>query len=89
MGIAGRAVIACTVQLDLTLGDCAVQSEEPPDQGFGAAALKLSTLFKMQPVTRDGQPTTGGKIVIPIRFALPTTPAPPHTDGPPGAMLGS
>jgi protein TonB len=77
MGVAGHAAIECTVQPDLTLGGCVVQSEEPLDQGFGAAALKLSTLFKMRPTTKDGRPVNGGKVVIPIRFELPAEPSPP------------
>ena len=34
--------------------DCSVASEEPADQDFGSAALKISKLFKMRPQARDG-----------------------------------
>ena len=35
---------------------------------FGDAALKLSKLFKMRPQSKDGAPTNGGVVRIPIRF---------------------
>jgi protein TonB len=31
----------------------------------------MSKLFKMRPMTKDGQPVGGGKITIPIVFRLP------------------
>jgi protein TonB len=71
MGINGRAVIECTVQIEGTVTDGVVISEVPPDQGFGEAALKLSPLFRMKPMSRDGQPVRGGKVAIPIAFKVP------------------
>jgi protein TonB len=50
--------------------DCSVVSEDPSDQGFGSAAMKLTHLFKMRPQTRDGQPVGGAKVNIPIRFQI-------------------
>jgi protein TonB len=47
-----------------------VLSEDPADQGFGDAAIKLSKLFKMRPQTKDGAPTNGGTVRIPIRFQI-------------------
>ena len=82
LGISGQAVIKCRVQADGMLGECTVLSEEPADGQFGEAALKLSALFKMQPTTRDGLPTAGGWVVIPIRFAMPAARPPPPVSPP-------
>jgi protein TonB len=71
LGVAGSAELACTVTQQGTLTECSVANEEPSDQGFGTAALKMTRLFKMRPQTRDGQPVGGAKINIPIRFQLP------------------
>jgi periplasmic protein TonB len=71
MDVEGRASLTCTVNARGTLESCSVTSESPDDQGFGDAAMKLSRLFKMRPMTKDGAPVDGGRIVIPIRFVLP------------------
>jgi protein TonB len=70
MSIGGKAVLHCHVSAQGTL-NCTVLSEDPPDQEFGSAALKMSRLFKMRPKTRDGAPTDGGEINVPIRFQPP------------------
>jgi protein TonB len=71
MNVEGRASISCTVDARGTLQNCSVASENPGDQGFGEAAMRMSRLFKMRPMTKDGSPVDGGKIVIPIAFRLP------------------
>ena len=58
----------CRVTEQGTLADCSVVSEDPPGEGFGEAALKLSGGFRMEPKTADGQSVKGAVIVIPIRF---------------------
>jgi protein TonB len=45
--------------------------------GFGDAALGLSSLFHMRPMTKDGRPVSGGTVRIPIMFRLPHPQAPP------------
>src|SRR4051794_31735054 len=60
----GRAVIVCGVTGEGTLTDCKVVEEAPIDLGFGDAALKLSTRFRMRPTTPDGQAVAGGTIRI-------------------------
>jgi TonB family protein len=69
--LGGRASITCQVTAEGTLSDCNVTEESPLGEGFGEAALKLGTLFRMRPMTRGGVPVDGGKIHIPIRFQLP------------------
>jgi protein TonB len=68
----GRAVITCTVTAQGSLTGCQVASEDPPDFGFGQAALKMAHLFKMRPQTADGQPVGGAQVSVPIRFVAPT-----------------
>jgi protein TonB len=71
MNLEGKATLSCTVDARGALESCSVSEETPDSAGFGDAAMKLSKLFKMRPMTRDGQPVAGGKINIPIRFQLP------------------
>lgn len=65
----GRAVIRCVVAVDQTLQQCSVLSEEPANEGFGQAALRLAPSFRLTPKTYDGVPVGGHPVVIPIIFA--------------------
>lgn len=69
-GISGEAVLDCTVTATGQLIHCGVSGETPPREGFGAAALKASRIFRMSPRTEDGQPVEGGVVHIPMHFAL-------------------
>jgi TonB family protein len=69
-GKEGMAVIDCRVRTDGTLRACRVKKQSPAKYGFGAAALKMSAEFRMKPQSRDGHPTSGGKVSIPIKFML-------------------
>ena len=71
MNVEGRASLSCTVNARGTLEGCSVASEDPSDQGFGDAAMRMSKLFKMRPMTKDGAPVDGGRITVPIVFRLP------------------
>ena len=71
MGVSGTATISCQVRANGTLENCSVVSENPDDQGFGDATLKASKLFKMRPQTKDGSPTEGGQVRIPLRWNVP------------------
>ena len=68
-GVAGLTRMRCVVLGDGTLSDCVVFEENPPDKGFGEAALQLEKRFRMKANAGDGQPVAGGVIDIPIRFS--------------------
>ena len=70
-GTEGTATTSCTVTAEGNLADCITLDEAPGGFGFGAAALKMMSLFKMRPLTKDGAPVAGGTVRIPIRFMLP------------------
>jgi len=69
--VQGLATVLCHVSSEGTLVNCEVTAEAPGGAGFGAAAMKLTPLFKMKPQTRDGTPVIGGTVRIPMRFNLP------------------
>ena len=71
MSVSGHATMECTVTASGAVSGCSVIAENPPDYGFGEAALRLAKLFKMRPMSRDGVPVEGGKVIIPIGFTIP------------------
>lgn len=71
--LAGRVVLNCEVAVSGKLEACSALSEDPPDAGFGEAALKIGALFRMRPQTRDGVPVGGAKVRIPLNFIIPAT----------------
>ncbi len=54
--IAGRATMSCTATVEGVLSDCMTQSESPPGQRFGQAAVALAPRYRVSPRTIDGQP---------------------------------
>jgi protein TonB len=66
----GRAVIVCAIDEEGGL-KCLVQSEAPAGYGFGEAALKISTRFRIAERLPNGRPTAGGALRLPIRFCHP------------------
>ncbi len=90
MSIEGHATLECWVDNTDALTGCVVTEETPADQGFGAAALKLSHAFILTPAGPDGRLVAGGRIVLPIRFDIPKpwTPPPPAAPGQPSPGEG-
>lgn len=80
--VRGEAVLDCVIAADGTLS-CSVAWESPADQGFGAAALAISKLYRHRATTREGLTVAGRKVVLPIMFAPPP---PPSADAPPSII---
>jgi TonB family protein len=74
LNLPGRAVLNCTAAADGTLVGCKVASEDPPNWGFGEAALALAPAIKLAPGA-DGRP-----VQQPISFVLATDEAPADPD---------
>jgi hypothetical protein len=65
-----RVVLLCDVQAGGSLSGCAVDREEPADQGFGEAILAMASKFKVELMSAEGMPTVGAKVRVPVRFDL-------------------
>jgi len=70
----GYADLRCTVSITGTMTNCSVPAENPKGYGFGAAALKMSSIFKVKPRTSDGRSVQGSTWTTRIRFRLDKTP---------------
>jgi TonB family protein len=79
----GKAEISCTTTIQGALRDCTVVHEDPPDAGFGQAAIALSPQFLMNPKVCGGRPVEA-KVQIPVNFTGLTGPR-----GSAGAPMGS
>jgi TonB family protein len=71
LGLGGTVTLSCQVTAKGFLEGCSAASEDPTDQGFGSAALRMSRLFKMCAQTKDGTPTEGGRVTLPVIFLHP------------------
>lgn len=68
--IAGRVLLACIVPRPGPPRRCRVVDEHPRNLGFGAAAMRLSGMFRIRPVTR-GAEVQKLPVIVPIDFAVP------------------
>lgn len=68
LGIDGRARLSCRVTGAGALSACDILSEDPPEYGFGGAALRLSRYFQLRPTTADGRPVEGARVEAPVAF---------------------
>ena len=68
LDIDGRARLSCRVAASGALAACDIVSEDPPEYGFGGAALRLSRFFRMRPVLPDGRPVEGARVELPVAF---------------------
>lgn len=65
--VTGKVKLECLITAKGAVEDCRVVSEDPPGQGFGAAALGLTPLFVFTPAIRAGAPVAA-QGVLPIDF---------------------
>jgi TonB family protein len=78
LSVEGRVFISCTVATSGILRTCQAVDEQPKGLGFGEAALGMTGLFRMRPMSIDGDPVAGATVRIPINFKLPDkSPTPP------------
>jgi periplasmic protein TonB len=68
--VTGAVVLRCTVSAELKPDSCAVVSEDPAGYDFGAAAVRLASLFKLKPKTADGLSVVGGVWQTRIAFRI-------------------
>ncbi|WP_293907672.1 TonB family protein [Phenylobacterium sp.] len=64
LGVEGVARLTCTEQADGGIGACVVAAEGPMGWGYGAAALRLSTAYRLAP-TADG---AGRRVSLRVAF---------------------
>lgn len=67
---AGEATIDCIVGADGALRKCLLVSESPPEQRFGAAALRLSDSYVFHPAMSGGK-AIDSEVQIHVRFPDP------------------
>lgn len=63
-----HTLVHCSVTERGLLDGCTVSEESPKGRGYGDAALKLTALFMMRPMTVDGRPVAGAVVDVPINF---------------------
>lgn len=73
MGVSGDATARCTLGPSGDLLGCWLMNQEPSDMSFGFALLRLSVLFQMKPMTKDGSPAAGRTYDLNARFDARST----------------
>jgi TonB family protein len=74
-GLEGAAIITCVVGEAGTLDECVISGEQPKDQAFGAALLKISRNMQMEVISENGAPTRGRLVKLGAKFRLVGQPA--------------
>jgi TonB family protein len=69
-GAGGSVALRCRVAANGSLNSCAVAAELPPDVGFGAAAIRMASVYRMKPLSAAGKPVAGATVVVPVTFEL-------------------
>jgi len=63
--ISGEVLLACIVPRPGRPDRCWMLSEMPAGHGFGAAAVRMSRIFRIRPVRRNGEP-----LDLPVRIPI-------------------
>jgi TonB family protein len=69
-GVSGHTELSCDLDPEGRLVRCALVKETPEGMGFGAASLSLSDRFRMKPEATKAHLADGGKVLVPIRWAI-------------------
>ena len=69
--VVGHVKLHCVVTAKGDLASCEVQSESPPDFGFGSATLELAKYFRLARVAQDGTPVEGRPYEFWVTWRLP------------------
>ena len=68
-GLSGDVKLKCAARnASGQLQGCTVLQEAPVGQGFGAAALSLSTGMELKPTGANGQPVAGRNLIVSVKF---------------------
>jgi|CXWL01.1.fsa_nt_gi hypothetical protein len=67
--VEARVVLNCIAQEDGSVA-CAAKDDGMPQYDFEQAARNLSTRFQLAPLTSDGVPIAGKRLVVSISFRL-------------------
>jgi TonB family protein len=93
LGLGGHVTMECEVTAIGATINCHIDGEAPLGMGFGDAALALAKYFRMKPMTLDGLPVAGGRVIVPISFRYPddddadVAPTPPTGPPPPAKSV--
>jgi phage terminase large subunit-like protein len=66
--VSGYSIIECSVNRGGALVRCVLVSEDPKEQGFGSALLKVPEFLKIGPVDEEGLPTADRRIRLAGQF---------------------
>jgi protein TonB len=83
----GYVVVACAIRTDTRTRRCEVMTERPKGEGFGAAALRMTDLFRMHPIRIDGQVSESIRVLVPIHFGGSGRDGPTQTLAPAPTIL--
>ena len=66
----GTVSMRCRIRADGTLEACSAIRETPPEQGFGAAAVRAAPYFRFEPPSLDGRPIGGQAVTLRVEFMV-------------------